>query len=39
MRIAQEASVDFGRKLRDWDGFGINYAEMTHGGDGRYEDY
>ncbi|MCK4376026.1 MAG: hypothetical protein KAX19_11875 [Candidatus Brocadiae bacterium] len=39
MAAPREVSVDFGRKLRDWDGFGVNYVEMTHSRDGRYEDY
>lgn len=39
MAAVRKAAVDFGRKLRDWDGFGVNYVEMTHSRDGRYEDY
>ncbi len=27
---AADATVDFDRKLRDWDGFGVNYVQARH---------
>src|SRR5665811_2099268 len=27
---AADATVDFGHKLRAWDGFGVNYVETRH---------
>jgi len=27
---AADATVDFGKKLRAWDGFGVNYVEPRH---------
>jgi len=33
-----ECAVDFGRRLRDSDGFGMNYVEMSHTHGARYED-
>src|SRR5688500_3591112 len=32
---AAEASVDFARRLRGWDGFGVNYVETRHTRDYR----
>jgi len=34
-----ECAVDSGRRLRDWDGFGVNYVEMSHTHGARYEDF
>jgi hypothetical protein len=28
--IGAEATVDFGRRLQDWDGFGVNYVQARH---------
>jgi len=39
MASVRELGVDFTRRLRHWDGFGVNYVEMTHSRNGDYEDY
>jgi hypothetical protein len=39
MGKSRAVRVDFGNAPREWDGFGVNYVEMTHSRDGRYEDY
>lgn len=32
-------TIDFQDTRQEWDGFGVNYVEMTHSRDGSYEDY